>query len=57
MQVFNTYFRLLNRKKGMILTYIGIFLGIAVSFTIFSGQGDISEQYQRQSVNIAVAHK
>lgn len=54
MQVFNTYFRLLNRKKGMILTYIGIFFAIAISFTVFSGQGDASEQYQKQSVNISV---
>lgn len=53
MQVFNTYFRLLNRKKGMIITFIGIFLGIAISITLLNG-GGATEQYEKENVNISV---
>lgn len=54
MQVFNTYFRLISRKKGLLLMYIGIFIGIAVLITKFNGNEDASEQYTRKSVIISV---
>lgn len=54
MQIFNTYFRLLNRKKGSIMIYVGIFLALAIFFVMFSEEGNTVEEYSQQSVNIAV---
>lgn len=54
MQVFNTFFRLILRKKNMILMYIIIFIAIAVVMMKVSTQNDTSEKYTRRSVKIAV---
>lgn len=54
MQVFNTYFRLVQRKKRLILMYIIIFTAIAVVMMKVSTQDENLEKYTRRSVKISV---
>lgn len=54
MQIFKTYFRLVNRKKNVMLIYILVFIGLATAFTKMGKENDTIKKYTQQSVDIAV---
>ena len=45
MQVFKSYFKILNKKKGSMLMYIGIFAGIIFGF-ILPNSGKTEDEYK-----------
>ena len=52
MQVFKSYFKILNKKKGSMLMYIGIFAGIIFGF-ILPNSGKTEDEYKSMKCKFA----
>lgn len=54
MQLFNTYFKFVYRKKSLILTYVLIFSGLSIAMMIVQNKSGGAESYVQKKVDIAI---
>ena len=45
MQLFNTYFKFIYRKKSLILTYVLIFSGLSIAMMVVQNKSGGAESY------------
>ena len=57
MQLFNTYFKFIYRKKSLILTYVLIFSGLSIAMMVVQNKSGGAESYVQKKVDIAIVDR
>lgn len=57
MQLFNTYFKFVYRKKSLILTYVLIFSGLSIAMMVVQNKSGGAESYVQKKVDIAIVDR